>query len=175
MIHDCRAIAGCLSVQFGLKMNNVFDTQVNRWLWLFICIFPRLYSFNVFRVSRLRMSCASTQRQVGFFLTECPLCRKWSVSTWRCRPPSYDPSRDSLSPLRCNTRTCGHSSILNWSFLYLWHLCFLTGGKGDVVHTSLSCYPDEGDGPGSGPFAAPQTGADGYTNGGLHDPGGFIH
>lgn len=29
VIHDCRAIAGCLSVQFGVKLANVFDTQVN--------------------------------------------------------------------------------------------------------------------------------------------------
>nr|XP_040054849.1 piRNA biogenesis protein EXD1 isoform X2 [Gasterosteus aculeatus aculeatus] len=28
VIHDCRAIAGCLSVQFGVKLANVFDTQV---------------------------------------------------------------------------------------------------------------------------------------------------
>ncbi|TDG98760.1 hypothetical protein EPR50_G00203620 [Perca flavescens] len=28
VIHDCRAIAGCLIVQFGVKLTNVFDTQV---------------------------------------------------------------------------------------------------------------------------------------------------
>ncbi|KAL6105873.1 exd1 [Pungitius sinensis] len=28
VIHDCRAIAGCLSAQFGVKLSNVFDTQV---------------------------------------------------------------------------------------------------------------------------------------------------
>lgn len=29
VIHDCRAIAGCLTVQFGVKLTNVFDTQVH--------------------------------------------------------------------------------------------------------------------------------------------------
>ncbi|XP_061552483.1 piRNA biogenesis protein EXD1 isoform X2 [Phycodurus eques] len=28
VIHDCRAIAGCLMAQFGVKLTNVFDTQV---------------------------------------------------------------------------------------------------------------------------------------------------
>ncbi|XP_055011816.1 piRNA biogenesis protein EXD1 [Boleophthalmus pectinirostris] len=28
VIHDCRAIAGCLSTQFGVNLTNVFDTQV---------------------------------------------------------------------------------------------------------------------------------------------------
>uniref|UniRef100_UPI0037E706BF piRNA biogenesis protein EXD1 n=1 Tax=Semicossyphus pulcher TaxID=241346 RepID=UPI0037E706BF len=28
VIHDCRAIAGCLFAQFGVKLSNVFDTQV---------------------------------------------------------------------------------------------------------------------------------------------------
>ncbi|XP_042357423.1 piRNA biogenesis protein EXD1 [Plectropomus leopardus] len=28
VIHDCRAIAGCLMAQFGVKLINVFDTQV---------------------------------------------------------------------------------------------------------------------------------------------------
>ncbi|XP_044231921.1 piRNA biogenesis protein EXD1 isoform X1 [Thunnus albacares] len=28
VIHDCRAIAGCLITQFGVKLTNVFDTQV---------------------------------------------------------------------------------------------------------------------------------------------------
>ncbi|KAK7904946.1 hypothetical protein WMY93_017553 [Mugilogobius chulae] len=28
VIHDCRAIAGCLSSQFGVNLTNVFDTQV---------------------------------------------------------------------------------------------------------------------------------------------------
>ncbi|XP_041827084.1 piRNA biogenesis protein EXD1 [Melanotaenia boesemani] len=28
VIHDCRAIAGCLISQFGVKLTNVFDTQV---------------------------------------------------------------------------------------------------------------------------------------------------
>uniref|UniRef100_A0A3B4AQX5 3'-5' exonuclease domain-containing protein n=1 Tax=Periophthalmus magnuspinnatus TaxID=409849 RepID=A0A3B4AQX5_9GOBI len=28
VIHDCRAIAGCLSAQFGVNLTNVFDTQV---------------------------------------------------------------------------------------------------------------------------------------------------
>nr|XP_057946586.1 piRNA biogenesis protein EXD1-like isoform X2 [Doryrhamphus excisus] len=28
VIHDCRAIAGCLMTQFGVKLMNVFDTQV---------------------------------------------------------------------------------------------------------------------------------------------------
>ncbi|XP_033499276.2 piRNA biogenesis protein EXD1 [Epinephelus lanceolatus] len=28
VIHDCRAIAGCLTAQFGVKLTNVFDTQV---------------------------------------------------------------------------------------------------------------------------------------------------
>lgn len=29
VIHDCRAIAGCLTAQFGVKLTNVFDTQVH--------------------------------------------------------------------------------------------------------------------------------------------------
>lgn len=29
VIHDCRAIAGCLNTQFGVKLTNVFDTQVH--------------------------------------------------------------------------------------------------------------------------------------------------
>ncbi|XP_054470387.1 piRNA biogenesis protein EXD1 [Anoplopoma fimbria] len=28
VIHDCRAVAGCLTAQFGVKLTNVFDTQV---------------------------------------------------------------------------------------------------------------------------------------------------
>uniref|UniRef100_A0A3Q3F2S1 PiRNA biogenesis protein EXD1-like n=1 Tax=Labrus bergylta TaxID=56723 RepID=A0A3Q3F2S1_9LABR len=28
VIHDCRAVAGCLVSQFGVKLTNVFDTQV---------------------------------------------------------------------------------------------------------------------------------------------------
>ncbi|XP_034381224.1 piRNA biogenesis protein EXD1 [Cyclopterus lumpus] len=28
VIHDCRAIAGCLIAQFGVKLTNVFDTQI---------------------------------------------------------------------------------------------------------------------------------------------------
>ncbi|XP_063764551.1 piRNA biogenesis protein EXD1 isoform X2 [Eleginops maclovinus] len=28
VIHDCRALAGCLIAQFGVKLTNVFDTQV---------------------------------------------------------------------------------------------------------------------------------------------------
>ncbi|XP_075964748.1 piRNA biogenesis protein EXD1 [Anarhichas minor] len=28
VIHDCRAIAGCLNAQYGIKLTNVFDTQV---------------------------------------------------------------------------------------------------------------------------------------------------
>ncbi|KAM6968622.1 piRNA biogenesis protein EXD1 [Tautogolabrus adspersus] len=28
VIHDCRALAGCLVAQFGVKLTNVFDTQV---------------------------------------------------------------------------------------------------------------------------------------------------
>lgn len=29
VIHDCRAIAGCLISQFGVQLVNVFDTQVH--------------------------------------------------------------------------------------------------------------------------------------------------
>lgn len=32
VVHDCRAIAGCLTTQFGVKLANVFDTQVADFL-----------------------------------------------------------------------------------------------------------------------------------------------
>lgn len=31
VMHDCRTIAGCLIAQFGVKLTNVFDTQVNTY------------------------------------------------------------------------------------------------------------------------------------------------
>ncbi|XP_062295759.1 piRNA biogenesis protein EXD1 [Scomber scombrus] len=44
VIHDCRAIAGCLITQFGVKLTNVFDTQLQSLmsyasLTVFMCSF----------------------------------------------------------------------------------------------------------------------------------------
>ncbi|KAM9842962.1 piRNA biogenesis protein EXD1 [Aulostomus maculatus] len=50
VIHDCRAIAGCLSSQFGVKLSNVFDTQVADVL----CFYSETGGFLPDRVSTLQ-------------------------------------------------------------------------------------------------------------------------
>lgn len=49
VIHDCRAIAGCLIAQFGVKLANVFDTQVADVM----CFYSETGGFLPDRVSTL--------------------------------------------------------------------------------------------------------------------------
>uniref|UniRef100_A0A3B5QHB2 Exonuclease 3'-5' domain containing 1 n=1 Tax=Xiphophorus maculatus TaxID=8083 RepID=A0A3B5QHB2_XIPMA len=49
VIHDCRAIAGSLAAQFGVKLSNVFDTQVADAM----CFYRRTGGFLPDRVSTL--------------------------------------------------------------------------------------------------------------------------
>ncbi|XP_043999477.1 piRNA biogenesis protein EXD1 [Gambusia affinis] len=49
VIHDCRAIAGSLAAQFGVKLTNVFDTQVADAM----CFYRRTGGFLPDRVSTL--------------------------------------------------------------------------------------------------------------------------
>ncbi|XP_019940344.2 piRNA biogenesis protein EXD1 isoform X1 [Paralichthys olivaceus] len=50
VMHDCRAIAGCLIAQFGVKLTNVFDTQVADVM----CFFSETGGFLPDRVSTLQ-------------------------------------------------------------------------------------------------------------------------
>ncbi|XP_053290864.1 piRNA biogenesis protein EXD1 [Pleuronectes platessa] len=50
VIHDCRAIAGCLIAQFGVKLTNVFDTQVADVM----CFYSETGGFLPDRVSKLQ-------------------------------------------------------------------------------------------------------------------------
>ncbi|XP_060938987.1 piRNA biogenesis protein EXD1 [Limanda limanda] len=50
VIHDCRAIAGCLISQFGVKLTNVFDTQVADVM----CFHSETGGFLPDRVSKLQ-------------------------------------------------------------------------------------------------------------------------
>ncbi|XP_022606754.1 piRNA biogenesis protein EXD1 [Seriola dumerili] len=50
VIHDCRAIAGCLIAQFGVKLTNVFDTQVADVM----CFYSETGGFLPDRVSTLQ-------------------------------------------------------------------------------------------------------------------------
>nr|XP_046269790.1 piRNA biogenesis protein EXD1 isoform X2 [Scatophagus argus] len=50
VIHDCRAIAGCLIAQFGVKLTNVFDTQVADVM----CFYSETGGFLPNRVSTLQ-------------------------------------------------------------------------------------------------------------------------
>ncbi|XP_053191142.1 piRNA biogenesis protein EXD1-like [Scomber japonicus] len=50
VIHDCRAIAGCLNTQFGVKLTNVFDTQVADVM----CFYSETGGFLPDRVSTLQ-------------------------------------------------------------------------------------------------------------------------
>ncbi|XP_071353829.1 piRNA biogenesis protein EXD1 [Trachinotus anak] len=50
VIHDCRAIAGCLIAQFGVRLTNVFDTQVADVM----CFYSETGGFLPDRVSTLQ-------------------------------------------------------------------------------------------------------------------------
>uniref|UniRef100_A0A1A8QWI3 Exonuclease 3'-5' domain containing 1 n=2 Tax=Nothobranchius rachovii TaxID=451742 RepID=A0A1A8QWI3_9TELE len=50
VIHDCRALAGCLFAHFGVKLNNVFDTQVADVM----CFYSETGGFLPDRVSTLQ-------------------------------------------------------------------------------------------------------------------------
>uniref|UniRef100_A0A665W0T1 Exonuclease 3'-5' domain containing 1 n=1 Tax=Echeneis naucrates TaxID=173247 RepID=A0A665W0T1_ECHNA len=50
VIHDCRAIAGCLIAQYGVKLTNVFDTQVADVM----CFYSETGGFLPDRVSTLQ-------------------------------------------------------------------------------------------------------------------------
>uniref|UniRef100_A0A3Q2ZEN0 Exonuclease 3'-5' domain containing 1 n=2 Tax=Kryptolebias marmoratus TaxID=37003 RepID=A0A3Q2ZEN0_KRYMA len=50
VIHDCRAIAGCLFAQFGVQLTNVFDTQVADVM----CFYSETGGFLPDRVSTLQ-------------------------------------------------------------------------------------------------------------------------
>ncbi|XP_028994094.1 piRNA biogenesis protein EXD1 isoform X2 [Betta splendens] len=50
VVHDCRAIAGCLIAQFGVKLTNVFDTQVADVM----CFYSETGGFLPNRVSTLQ-------------------------------------------------------------------------------------------------------------------------
>ncbi|XP_035024776.1 piRNA biogenesis protein EXD1 [Hippoglossus stenolepis] len=50
VMHDCRAIAGCLIAQFGVKLTNVFDTQVADVM----CFYSETGGFLPDRVSTLQ-------------------------------------------------------------------------------------------------------------------------
>ncbi|KAM4625895.1 piRNA biogenesis protein EXD1 [Polymixia lowei] len=50
VIHDCRGIAGCLMAQFGVKLTNVFDTQVADVM----CFYSETGGFLPDRVSTLQ-------------------------------------------------------------------------------------------------------------------------
>uniref|UniRef100_A0A3Q3L905 3'-5' exonuclease domain-containing protein n=1 Tax=Mastacembelus armatus TaxID=205130 RepID=A0A3Q3L905_9TELE len=50
VIHDCRAITGCLISQFGVKLTNVFDTQVADVM----CFYSETGGFLPNRVSTLK-------------------------------------------------------------------------------------------------------------------------
>ncbi|XP_033967788.1 piRNA biogenesis protein EXD1 [Pseudochaenichthys georgianus] len=50
VIHDCRALAGCLIAQFGVKLTNVFDTQVADVM----CFYSNTGGFLPDRVSTLQ-------------------------------------------------------------------------------------------------------------------------
>ncbi|XP_051248366.1 piRNA biogenesis protein EXD1 isoform X2 [Dicentrarchus labrax] len=50
VIHDCRAISGCLIAQFGVKLTNVFDTQVADVM----CFYSETGGFLPDRVSTLQ-------------------------------------------------------------------------------------------------------------------------
>ncbi|KAM9354869.1 piRNA biogenesis protein EXD1 [Pholidichthys leucotaenia] len=50
VIHDCRAIAGCLTAQFGVKLTHVFDTQVADVM----CFYSETGGFLPDRVSSLK-------------------------------------------------------------------------------------------------------------------------
>lgn len=126
VIHNCRAIAGCLIGQFGVKLTYVFDTQVHvqfvRRLSLehhsitcapcgfscfsTLCLVELSYFlFFSLHVLRWQMSCGSTQSQEVSFQTESVLWRRWWVSIWRCPPPSSYPFRWSHSSPRYSKHT----------------------------------------------------------------------
>ncbi|XP_061651895.1 piRNA biogenesis protein EXD1 isoform X2 [Phyllopteryx taeniolatus] len=46
VIHDCRAIGGCLMAQFGVKLTNVFDTQVQEVQLMEMCTSLWYWSLN---------------------------------------------------------------------------------------------------------------------------------
>ncbi|KAM7402919.1 hypothetical protein PAMA_003711 [Pampus argenteus] len=50
VIHDCRTLAGCLNTQFGVKLTNVFDTQVADVM----CFYSETGGFFPNRVSTLQ-------------------------------------------------------------------------------------------------------------------------
>ncbi|XP_035529299.1 piRNA biogenesis protein EXD1 isoform X2 [Morone saxatilis] len=50
VIHDCRAVSGCLIAQFGVKLTNVFDTQVADVM----CFYSETGGFLPDRVSTLQ-------------------------------------------------------------------------------------------------------------------------
>lgn len=85
VMHDCRAIAGCLFAQFAVKLTNVFDTQVNIFMLhtyfrsqhdLWTPISCNIFLVFFLYVLRWQMSCVSTPRQEGFSPTESVLSRR---------------------------------------------------------------------------------------------------
>jgi len=85
VIHDCRAIAGCLIAQFGVKLTNVFDTQVHvqyfRWqTFSHVCLSIIIACFCFYMCFRLQMSCASPLRLEVSSPIESVLCRRLLVS-----------------------------------------------------------------------------------------------
>lgn len=80
VVHNCREIAACLGGQFGVKLDNVFDTQVRlfegsnaRATWLIFMLPSLLFlnlTFSHLRVQRWQTSCASTQPWGASFPTE---------------------------------------------------------------------------------------------------------
>lgn len=76
VLHDCREIAACLMGQFGVKLNNVFDTQVQMFGFDRTAQFVDFHALHVFECNvltsawlRWQMSCASTQPRGASFLT----------------------------------------------------------------------------------------------------------
>ncbi|XP_068195436.1 piRNA biogenesis protein EXD1 [Antennarius striatus] len=85
IIHDCRAIAGCLNSQFGIRLANVFDTQVADVM----CFYSETGGFLPNRVSTLeevlslRLKMPSSQLislQIKSKLAE----KEWEI--WQKRP-----------------------------------------------------------------------------------------
>ncbi|XP_051941958.1 piRNA biogenesis protein EXD1 isoform X2 [Hippocampus zosterae] len=65
VIHDCRAVAGCLMTQFGVKLTHVFDTQVADVL----CFYSETGGFFPHRVSTLH----EVEETKAWYKRPCPL------------------------------------------------------------------------------------------------------
>ena len=162
VMHDCRSIAGCLIAQFGVKLTNVFDTQVNTncsslhfselnmmITMIMACLYFIYFYFFLQCVQVADVMCFYSE--TGGFLPDRVSTLQEVVSLHLKVPSSQLLSLQMKSQLtkvqHTHTHTHTHTHIHTHTFRQppskaAKEMCVLfTGWKRDVVQAPVSCGP----------------------------------